>query len=127
MALSEHEQKLLEEMERALYAEDPRFASSMRDSGPRAGRSVRTGLLGLLAVTGIAGIVAGLTLQIAVLGIAGFVAVLGGLYGIISAALAQGGPAKAADPAKSKKRTRANYLNKAEERFRNRRDGFDGH
>ena len=124
MALSEHEQKLLEEMERALYAEDPRFASSMRDSGPRSVRSARTGLLSLLVVAGIAAIVAGLSTQIAAIGIAGFVAVLGGLYGIISAALAQGGPAKAAQF--PKKKPRGNYLNNAEERFRNRRDGIDG-
>jgi hypothetical protein len=124
MALSEHEQKLLEEMERALYAEDPRFASSMRDSGPRGARSARTGLLSLLVVVGIAGVVAGVALQIALVGIAGFVAVLGGLYGIISAALAQGGPAKAAKSPKNK--TRGGYLNSAEERFRNRREGLDG-
>lgn len=123
MALSEHEQKLLEEMERALYAEDPRFASSMRETNPRSLRSARTGLLSLLVVAGIAGIVAGLTTQIAAIGIAGFVAVLGGLYGIISAALAQGGPAKAA---KAPKKSRGSYLNNAEERFRNRRDGHDG-
>jgi hypothetical protein len=111
-------------MERALYAEDPRFASSMRDSGPRSVRSARTGLLSLLVVAGIAAIVAGLSTQIAAIGIAGFVAVLGGLYGIISAALAQGGPAKAAQS--PKKKPRGNYLNNAEERFRNRRDGIDG-
>ena len=28
--LSEHEQRMLEQMERALYAEDPKFASTMR-------------------------------------------------------------------------------------------------
>jgi VIT1/CCC1 family predicted Fe2+/Mn2+ transporter len=30
MALSEHEQRLLEQIERALYAEDPKFASTVR-------------------------------------------------------------------------------------------------
>ena len=30
MPLSEHEQRLLEQMERALYAEDPKFASALR-------------------------------------------------------------------------------------------------
>ena len=37
MPLSEHEQRLLEQMERALYAEDPKFASSLRSSGARPG------------------------------------------------------------------------------------------
>jgi hypothetical protein len=35
--LSEHEQRLLEQMERALYAEDPKFASTLRSAGPRPG------------------------------------------------------------------------------------------
>ena len=125
MALSEHEQKLLEEMERALYAEDPRFASSMRDSGPRFVRSARTGLLSLLVVSGVAAIIAGLASQTAVVGVLGFVAVLLGLYGIIAAALAQGGPAKAAAPTSPKKSR--GFLSSAEERFRNRREGMDGH
>ena len=30
MPLSEHEQRLLEQIERALYAEDPKFASTVR-------------------------------------------------------------------------------------------------
>jgi hypothetical protein len=33
--LSEHEQRLLEQMERALSAEDPKFASALRGADPR--------------------------------------------------------------------------------------------
>ncbi|EBF6878346.1 DUF3040 domain-containing protein, partial [Salmonella enterica subsp. enterica serovar Saintpaul] len=36
MPLSEHEQQLLEQMEQALYAEDPKFASQMQGAGARA-------------------------------------------------------------------------------------------
>ena len=32
MALSEHEQRVLREMERALYEEDPRFVSKIRET-----------------------------------------------------------------------------------------------
>ena len=39
MPLSEHEQRLLEQMERALYAEDPKFAPSLRSGA--AGRASR--------------------------------------------------------------------------------------
>jgi poly(A) polymerase Pap1 len=39
--LSEHEQRLLEQMERALYAEDPKFATALEGTGLRA-RSRRT-------------------------------------------------------------------------------------
>ena len=33
MPLSEHEQRLLEQMERQLYADDPKLASTLRGSG----------------------------------------------------------------------------------------------
>ncbi|QMU75901.1 DUF3040 domain-containing protein [Streptacidiphilus sp. PB12-B1b] len=41
MPLSEHEQRLLEQMERALYAEDPKFATALEGTGLRA-RTRRT-------------------------------------------------------------------------------------
>ena len=48
MALSEREQKLLEQMEQALYAEDPRFATRIRSQD--GGRSRRRLVIGLVAV-----------------------------------------------------------------------------
>jgi hypothetical protein len=53
--LSENEQRLLEQMERALYAEDPKFASSLR--GADARRHYRRRLL-----LGFAGLFLGLIL-----------------------------------------------------------------
>jgi hypothetical protein len=47
--LSEHEQHLLEQMEQALYAEDPKFASQMQGSTVRD-RLRRHITLGILAV-----------------------------------------------------------------------------
>jgi hypothetical protein len=35
MPLSEHEQRLLEQIERALYADDPKWASTIRSTNPR--------------------------------------------------------------------------------------------
>ena len=55
MPLSEHEQRLLEQMEKALYAEDPKFATSLRSApGARAARGrAALGVLGLLAGIGL--------------------------------------------------------------------------
>src|ERR1700759_5527228 len=47
--LSEHEQRLLDEIEQALYAEDPKFASSVRAA--RAHRRMRSSML--LCVLGV--------------------------------------------------------------------------
>lgn len=49
MALSEHEEALLQQMEEALYAEDPRFASRIEKTKKRSGSHGRI----------IAGVVAG--------------------------------------------------------------------
>ena len=49
MPLSENEQRLLEQMERALYAEDPKFASAMRGANRRPGAGRRLLLGGVSA------------------------------------------------------------------------------
>ena len=92
MPLSEHEQHLLEQMEQALYAEDPKFASQMQGSAARA-RLHRS-----LAI-GLAGVIAGLGLVF--LGVAkGSV-----LWGGLGFALMVGGVAYAIRPAKTPKAT----------------------
>ena len=80
MPLSEHEQRLLEQMERALYAEDPRFAATIRDTAQRAGTRRSAGVGILVASMGVAVIIAGLLSATPWLGVLGFVAVLGGTY-----------------------------------------------
>src|SRR5882672_4764925 len=64
MPLSEHEQRLLDQIERALYAEDPKFASTVR--GARLRRpSRRRRLQGIaLFVLGIALLVLGVVLTL---------------------------------------------------------------
>ncbi len=75
MPLSEHEQRLLEQMERALYAEDPKLASTLRGADLRAHqrRRIIVGSLGFLAGLGLllAGVTAGWGL-----GLAGFLLML---------------------------------------------------
>ncbi len=77
MPLSEHEQRLLEQMERALYAEDPKFASSLRSSTPRPG-SRRKAAIGVLAgLVGVGLLLAGAATSIIALGVVGFLVMLG--------------------------------------------------
>jgi hypothetical protein len=90
--LSEHEQHLLEQMEQALYAEDPKFASQMQGSAARA-RLRRS-----LAI-GAGGVIAGLGLV--VLG----VATVSIWWGAIGFALMVGGVAYAITPPKVPKVT----------------------
>lgn len=80
MPLSEHEQRLLEQIERALYAEDPKFASAVRASDPRNRARRRLWLSVLLFVVGISMLFAGVIVgQQAgtIVGLAGFLIMFG--------------------------------------------------
>jgi hypothetical protein len=83
--LSEHEQRLLDQIEQALYAEDPKFASSVRSarSGLRARRWIALACLGILA--GLAVVLVGLATKLVVLGVLGFVLILGSCVFIATA------------------------------------------
>jgi hypothetical protein len=75
--LSDHEQRLLDEIEQALYAEDPKFAASVRSARTRT-RTRRSALLcavGVLAGLGL--VLVGLVTAIIVLSVIGFVLVVG--------------------------------------------------
>lgn len=77
MPLSEHEQRLLEQMERALYAEDPKFATALEGSGLRTytRRRVYQAVAGFLV--GIALLMAGMVSQLIWVSVVGFLVMLG--------------------------------------------------
>lgn len=77
MPLSEHEQRLLDEIEHALYQEDPKFAASVRSARTRSRtrRSILGCALGVLA--GLALVLVGLLVPVIALAVVGFVLVVG--------------------------------------------------
>ena len=78
MPLSEHEQRLLEQMERALHAEDPKFASSLRGADPRTHYRRRTLQASVGFLLGIGLLVAGVLKHPAI-------SVVGFLFMLVSA------------------------------------------
>ena len=85
MPLSDHEQRMLDQIESALYAEDPKFASSVRGGTLRA-PSTRRRLQGAaLFVIGLAMLVAGIAIpatrigDFAILSVIGFIVMFGGV------------------------------------------------
>lgn len=121
--LSEHEQRLLEQMEKALYAEDPKFATSLRSTpGARAAKG-RAALGVLILLGGVGLLLGGVTTAVALLGVAGFVVMLAGAIVIYSAfrtrapeAETEGTAAPAAPrPAKS-----SGFMDRMEDRWRRR-------
>jgi uncharacterized membrane protein YedE/YeeE len=75
-SLSEHEQRILEQIERGLAEEDPDFVRHVEDGRPpkKATRNLRLGVLGLIIGFGL---LLGYTSSV-VLGILGFLVMLGG-------------------------------------------------
>ena len=76
MPLSEHEQRQLEQIERALYAEDPKFAQAVRAKDPRVHykRRIVEAAIGFLLGVGL--LLAGVVSKLTVVGVAGFVVML---------------------------------------------------
>lgn len=125
VALSDREQKLLEQMEKALYAEDPKFASSLRRSGltiaPGERRHVIIGLVVLLVGLGM--VFASVVSKTVIVGIPGFLLVLTGFV-FIARGLQE--PVGAATPTPKKVRNRtknSKFLEKLEQRWQERRNG----
>ena len=76
MPLSENEQSLLEQMERALYAEDPKFATALRGSDPRRRTRRRVAIASVVFGLGVVLLMTGLVTDVWVVSIIGFVAML---------------------------------------------------
>lgn len=127
MPLSDHEQRLLEQIERALYAEDPKFASTVSSTDLRTHAKRRVRRAVVLLVLGMGLLLAGvMTTQVA-LGVAGFCLMLFALvyaasqYKKVTARpdLRVAGSDRPAGRRKSKKTP---LLQRMEERFRRRFD-----
>jgi len=130
--LSEHEQRLLEQIERALVDDDPKFASTVRtgDRRQKARRKLQVGIG--LVVVGVVVLIVG-ALKFWPLGVLGFLVMFAGaVLGILNYKNATGaveagpatGPAGRPGPGRGKaaKARRQPLKNRLEERFRRRYD-----
>ncbi len=127
MPLSEHEQKLLDQLEQQLHADDPQFVSSMASEsvGRKQAFVVRNIVSGtLLTLLGLAVIIVGVATKLIVIGLGGFLLAAGGIY---LATLRQEGAKKsrpAAQPSKVGK-SQASFMRGLEEKWEERRNqGF---
>ncbi|MFF7231986.1 Protein of unknown function (DUF3040) [Streptomyces sp. 2333.5] len=136
MPLSEHEQRMLEQMERALYAEDPKFATALEGSGLRTytRRRVYQAVAGFLV--GIALLMAGMVAQQIWISVVGFLVMLGCAVLAVTGwrkAPRQGqqpsgaGPAGGAGAPVRRPRQRRSMMNRIEDRWQRRRDEQQGH
>ncbi|MFY9326224.1 MAG: DUF3040 domain-containing protein [Candidatus Nanopelagicales bacterium] len=123
MALSDREQKLLEQMEQALYAEDPRFATSLKKPAriaiaPGERRHLLTGTLALVIAIGL--VIGSVATKLVLLGILGFVFLLIGLFMLIRGLQA---PVAAVTPKPRKGPGAGDFMRRMEQRWQQRREG----
>lgn len=134
MPLSEHEQRMLDQIESALYAEDPKFASSVRGGTLRA-PSTRRRLQGAgLFILGLAMLVAGVAVKATmvagfpVLSVLGFLVMFGGVVFAVTGPPVRGGRGGGVAPGGSRQSRRGkggaggSFTNRMEDRFRRRFD-----
>jgi Flp pilus assembly protein TadB len=126
--LSEHEQRLLEQIEQALYAEDPKFASIYQGNDIRSHyrRRVIRAAVGL--VIGLGLLLAGVVIPLIPLGVAGFIVMLAAVsFGVASwqrmtghrrSAAPDGGPTRRA----TDRAPRRSVLGRLEDRWQRRQD-----
>ena len=131
MPLSEHEQRLLEQIEQSLYAEDPKFARSWRTKDPGTVRRHTLARAIVLFVVGLAGLLAGvITLNSATvvgiaLGAGGFLFMLGAAwYGLSTRQRLRGVPANPGPRPGRANRPRRSLSARLEERWERRQDGL---
>jgi hypothetical protein len=134
--LSEHEQRLLEQIERALVDDDPKFASSVRTGDRRLKSRRRLQIGAVLVVVGFAILVGGAVAQEWLIGALGSLIAFGGLalavlnYKVATGAVESGpAPASGRGPAGATSRGsrgsragRQPLKSRLEERFRRRYD-----
>lgn len=133
MPLSEHEQRLLDQIEQALYAEDPKWANTVRTRDPRNHYKRRLIKASIGFVLGVVllmvGVVTTFTPLGVALGVGGFVVMLAAcLWGLSSWKRMNG---FGADPAASRPQQpgrnvgrgpRPGFMERMEERWRRRHD-----
>ncbi len=127
MPLSEHEQRQLDAIERALYAEDPKFAQAVRAKDPRVHykRRVIEAAVGFLLGVGL--LLAGVISKLTVVGVAGFVVMLAcSMWALSSWRHMSGGTAGRGHPARDRRlrpaRPRTGFMERMEERWRRRQE-----
>lgn len=133
MPLSDHEQRMLDQIESALYAEDPKFASNVRGGGFRAPTARRRLQGTALFVVGLAMLVSGVAFKATMVGsfpvlsVVGFIVMFAGVvYAITGRNLSgkpdQSGPTSAAPRQRRSKGSGGSFTSRMEDRFRRRFD-----
>jgi hypothetical protein len=123
--LSEHEQRVLEQIERSLYAEDPKFRATVSKTSRKRMNVGSLRIAVALGVVGLAVLVGGVWLQNVLVGVLGFLVMLSaGIMGLrTSGATPAKGSGKASGSVKRGSAAKGGMADKAQDRLRRRFEG----
>ncbi len=117
MPLSEHEQRLLDEMERNLYGRDADVVSTTLSGMPRPNyRAIVLGVI--IALAGLGAVIGGVMSHIVLLGVAGFVVMF---VGVLVAA--KPGDQVASPQTTQKAKNSTSFMQRMEQRWDDRDEG----
>lgn len=123
MPLSEHEQRLLDQIEQALYAEDPKWANTVRISDPRSHYKRRLVKASIGFALGVVLLMVGVVAAQIPLGAAGFVVMLATcLWGLSSWKRMNGFGDSPSARGRGRRPQRQSFMERMEERWRRRHD-----
>jgi hypothetical protein len=134
--LSEHEQRQLEQIEQALYAEHPRFAKAVRAADPKVHYKRRVVYAAILFAIGVALLPVGIATSLIEISVIGFVIMLASCYWAAISYRRMNGMATGRIQFKDRKagrkekgggrRSGTGLGDRLEERWRRRQEGRDG-
>lgn len=131
MPLSEHEQRLLDQIERALYAEDPKFAHSVRSKSPQIHYKRRIVKAALGFVVGVVALMTGLVMNAGsvtiIVSVTGFLLMVACCVWALTSWKRMAGVGSEATPPQQSppaaKPPRQGFMERFEERWRRRSEG----
>ncbi|MEU5879615.1 DUF3040 domain-containing protein [Spirillospora sp. NPDC047279] len=127
MPLSEHEQRMLEQIESALYAEDPKFAHAVRSTNPQVHYKRRIVKAALGFVLGVFALMAGLVINAGpatiAISVTGFVLMVVCCVWALSSWKRMTGVGTEPEQQQSSGPAKSGFMDRMEERWRKRTEG----
>ena len=121
MALSEHEQRLLDQLEQQLHADDPKFAHSMASDTRKAMSTRRLVIGALVTIAGILVLLAGIVNQYIPIGVVGFLVMGAGVYFATTRSKQVEGARPAGKPSKATSGGKSGFMSNLEDKWDERR------
>jgi len=124
MALSDHEQRLLEEMERSLYENEADIVTTIGERRVPNHTAVALGVI--IALAGLITMIVGVYLDVTVVGIIGFAVLFSGVMIAVATPGKKNGAARSGPSSANQAQSSGSFMDRMNERWERRQDGTGG-